>query len=96
MAIMIIAMICMGVYMADLPKGSEERTWFFTLHKSIGLTLALLAITRLVWKLISKNGNSNAPFVIPDDVYSTCFRLYFIFIHQVQYEVLGYTSSKVG
>ncbi len=54
MAIMIIAMICMGVYMADLPKGSEERTWFFTLHKSVGLTLALLAIFRLTWKLIVK------------------------------------------
>lgn len=41
--------------MADLPKGSDERTWFFALHKSIGLTLALLAIFRLSWKLISKS-----------------------------------------
>ena len=55
MAIMIIAMICMGVYMSDLPKGSEERTWFFTLHKSIGLTLALLVVIRLVSKLINKS-----------------------------------------
>ncbi len=55
MAIMIIAMICMGVYMSDLPKGSEERTWFFTLHKSIGLTLALLVVIRLVTKLINKS-----------------------------------------
>ena len=53
MAILIILMIGLGYYMSDLPKGSEERTWFFTLHKNIGMTLALLAIFRLCWKLKS-------------------------------------------
>jgi len=33
----------------DLPKGSDERSWFFALHKSIGLTMALLTMIRLVW-----------------------------------------------
>lgn len=54
MAVMIIAMIGLGFYMEDLPKGSDERTWFFALHKSIGLTLALLAVARLSWKLFNK------------------------------------------
>jgi len=54
MAIMIISMICLGIYMVDLPKGSDERNWFFSQHKSIGLTLALLAIIRLTCKIISK------------------------------------------
>ncbi len=53
MAIMIIAMIGLGFYMTGLEKGSDERSWFFALHKSIGLTLALLAIIRLVWKIRS-------------------------------------------
>ena len=44
MALLIIAMIGLGIYMVDLPKGSDERSWFFALHKSLGLTLALLAI----------------------------------------------------
>jgi cytochrome b561 len=53
MAIMIFGMIGLGIYMADLPKGSDERSWFFALHKSIGLTLALLALFRLCWKIKS-------------------------------------------
>jgi len=55
MAIMIIVMIVLGIYMTGLEKGSDERSWFFALHKSIGLTLALLAIIRLVWKFCSKS-----------------------------------------
>ncbi len=55
MAIMIIAMIGLGYYMTGLEKGTDERSWFFALHKSIGLTLALLAIIRLVWKIRSSS-----------------------------------------
>ena len=29
MAIMIIGMIGLGIYMVDLPKGSDERSWYF-------------------------------------------------------------------
>ena len=54
MAIMIIGMIGLCIYMVDLPKGSDERSWYFALHKSIGLTLALLAILRLLWRMILK------------------------------------------
>ncbi len=53
MAIMIIAMIGLGFYMTGLEKGSDERSWFFGFHKSMGLTLALLAIIRLGWKIFS-------------------------------------------
>ena len=53
MAIMILGMIGLGFYMVGLEKGSPERSYFFALHKSIGLTLGLLAIFRLVWKIRS-------------------------------------------
>ena len=62
MAILLICMFALGIYMVDLPKGSDERSWFFALHKSIGLTLALLALMRLFLKFIFK-----AP-PLPDDV----------------------------
>ncbi len=65
MAILIIAMIGLGLYMVGLDKGSDERSWFFRLHKSIGLTLALLAIIRLGWKIFSP------PPALPDYVTST-------------------------
>ena len=93
MAIMIITMICMGGYMADLPKGSEERTWFFTLHKSIGLTLALLAIIRLVWKLIS----TSPP--LPDIVSATHQKMakathHLLYLMMFIQPVSGYISSS--
>lgn len=37
MAILVITLFCLGWYMVDLPKESDERSWFFALHKSIGL-----------------------------------------------------------
>lgn len=50
MAILLLTLFGLGWYMVDLPKGSDERSWFFALHKSIGLTMALLALIRLAWR----------------------------------------------
>ena len=50
MAILLITLFCLGWYMVDLPKDSDERSWFFALHKSIGLTVAVLVLIRLVWR----------------------------------------------
>lgn len=54
MALLIIGMMVLGFYMVDLEKGSAERTYFFGLHKSMGLTLALLVVMRLLWKIKAK------------------------------------------
>ncbi|MGH8653303.1 MAG: cytochrome b [Gammaproteobacteria bacterium] len=50
MMLLIFTLIGLGWYMADLPKG-EQRSDFFALHKSIGLTVFLLALLRLSWRL---------------------------------------------
>jgi len=50
MALLIIAMLGLGLYMADLPKG-PERSGLIALHKSIGITLAGLYFLRLTWRL---------------------------------------------
>lgn len=49
-AVLILVLFLLGWYMVDLPKGSPERTSFFTLHKSIGLTVAALVVVRLAWR----------------------------------------------
>lgn len=51
MVLLIFTLFALGWYMVDLPKGSPERSWFFALHKSIGLTTALIALLRLLWRL---------------------------------------------
>lgn len=50
MVVLIFTLFGLGWYMTDLPKDSPERTWFFALHKSIGLTTALMAVLRLAWR----------------------------------------------
>lgn len=49
MMLLIFILIGLGWYMADLPKG-EQRSALFALHKSIGLTVFLLALLRLSWR----------------------------------------------
>lgn len=50
MAVLILVAITMGYIMVDLPQG-EWRAWFFRHHKNIGLTVALLFMLRLAWRL---------------------------------------------
>jgi len=93
MAVMIISMICLGIYMVDLPKGSDERSWFFSLHKSIGLTLALLAIIRLACRMFSKPPPlpSYIPIALRKLATATHHLLYLLMFIQ---PVSGYISSS--
>lgn len=63
MALLIAALFGLGWYMTGLTKGSPERSWFFALHKSLGLTVALLALVRLGWRL--RIAPPELPAVIP-------------------------------
>lgn len=43
-------MIPFGWWMSDLPKGAD-KLMFFQIHKSVGLTILMLSLIRLVWRL---------------------------------------------
>jgi cytochrome b561 len=49
MALLVLGMLALGLYMAPLPKG-PERSSLIALHKSIGLTLAVLLVVRFAWR----------------------------------------------
>lgn len=51
MALLIVVLFGLGWYMVDLPNGSKEKSFYFALHKSIGLTVALLVVLRIIWRL---------------------------------------------
>jgi len=60
-AAIIFGMIGLGLFMIELPKQSElppgeesVRAFYFLLHKSMGLTVAMLIILRVVWRLTHK------------------------------------------
>jgi len=49
-AFLVLLLLGLGWYMTDLPKG-PDRGWYFALHKSIGLTVLILMILRVAWRL---------------------------------------------
>lgn len=50
MALLVIGMLCMGLYMSGLPTG-PDRLKLYGLHKSTGLLILGLAALRFSWKL---------------------------------------------
>lgn len=50
MAVLLLAQIALGWWMQDLPKDNTgTRAWWFNAHKSMGMTLGLLALVRVTW-----------------------------------------------
>lgn len=61
-AILVLVMIGLGLYMTGIPRGTPERTFYYNLHKSIGVTVAALVLIRLWWRL------RNPPPPLPSSV----------------------------
>lgn len=92
MVILIISLILLGWYMEDLPKG-PDRGSFFALHKSIGLTTALIAVSRLIWRCLHK------PPALPESFSKNKQRLihtvhYLLYIAMFVQPISGYISSS--
>ena len=51
-AALIFVMLGLGYYMEDLPLGTRKLE-LYGIHKSIGITIAMLAALRLVWRLLN-------------------------------------------
>jgi cytochrome b561 len=62
-AILVLTMLGLGLFMTGVPKGNPDRAFYFNLHKSIGVTTALLVIARLWWR--AKNPAPALPSTMP-------------------------------
>jgi len=51
-ALGIIANIALGLYFADLPRSDPDKFPLTQTHKSIGLTVLVLSVIRVVWRLM--------------------------------------------
>jgi cytochrome b561 len=49
----VIANICLGLYFVDLPHSDPSKFGLVQLHKSIGLSVLLLSLLRLLWRLVN-------------------------------------------
>lgn len=61
-AIAILGMIFGGWYMSDLPDGAPGQYFLYQMHKSIGITILLLTVARIIWRAM------NPPPSLPDDM----------------------------
>lgn len=52
-SILIICLLCVGIYMADFAETAQKFT-LFRLHKEFGICVLLLAATRVLWHIYSK------------------------------------------
>jgi cytochrome b561 len=62
-AILALTLISLGLFMTEVPKGNPDRAFYFNLHKSIGVTTALLVIVRLWWRV--RNPPPSLPASMP-------------------------------
>lgn len=61
-ALAILGMIFGGWYMTDLPDGAPGQYFLFQMHKSVGITILLLTIARIIWR------GMNPPPALPNDM----------------------------
>lgn len=52
-AAMVLINIGLGLYFTDLPQDYPGKSLFTQTHKSIGLTVLMLSILRLIWRLMN-------------------------------------------
>jgi cytochrome b561 len=50
LAVLLLGQIAVGWFLETIPRGTAARGFYVNLHKSTGLTLALLIVVRIVWR----------------------------------------------
>jgi cytochrome b561 len=50
-ALLLFGQIAFGWFLEGIPRGTPARGFYVNLHKSTGLTLALLILARVVWRI---------------------------------------------
>src|SRR6185295_9397849 len=60
----ILGQVLFGWYLDEIPRGTPARSVYVNLHKSTGLTLGLLILVRVYWRL--KHKPPLLPVSMPD------------------------------
>lgn len=77
-AVLILVQLWLGYTFHDYPKGSPERASLFLWHKTVGVTILLLVIARLIVRL------RNTPPLYPDSM-SRVQRLLAVWVERLLY-----------
>lgn len=99
MALLIIALIGVGMYMAELPKDSAAQKayafQFYGMHKAMGVVVLLLLFARLAWLRISPAPALPAAFCHRDKVAAKGVQA-LLYILMLLVPLSGYLMSNAG
>lgn len=95
--LLVVGQLVLGWWMIDIPKTPPgPRASWFNVHKSIGLTIGLLMLARLAWRL--RHGAPPLPPAMPrwqqNAAHASHFLLYTCVILQPLWGYLGSTFTK--
>jgi len=88
----IIALIALGLYMVGLPKGLPVKATLINLHKSLGLTVFLLVLLRILVRVVF--GRPPLPPMRPWQRAAARTTQVFLFAGMVALPVTGYLGSS--
>jgi len=92
-AVLVLVLIGLGIYMVDIPRGTPERSFFYNLHKSIGLTTGILALIRLWWR--KKNPPPAFPASMPAwQVTASHISHALLYMCLIMMPIAGFTASQ--
>lgn len=99
MAAIILTLIGVGIYMADLPRDTEAQKQyafqFYGMHKSFGVIIILLVALRLVWLRISPNPALPAVFEGKERLLIESLKK-LLYLMMIVVPVSGYLMSNAG
>jgi cytochrome b561 len=97
-ALAVIVNIALGLYFPDLPRSDPDKFMLTQLHKSIGLTVLVLSLARLGWRLINPVPPlpANMPTILKWAAHGSHFLLYFLIIAIPLSGWLLVSSSPLG
>ena len=93
LALLIIALLCIGWYMVDTARNTPERAFFFNLHKSLGIVAAAVIVALVVLRL--RHAAPPLPAGMPrwEKLWAVLnHRLFYVFM--VLVTVTGYGTSS--
>ena len=95
MVLLIFMLFGLGWYMTEFPKGNPDRTRLVELHVSVGLTMALLVMARVIWRL------RHTPPALPETIERWKRRLaeamhHLLYLLMFVQPVSGYVSSSLS
>lgn len=92
-ALLIIFMLGLGLWMGDLPMG-VQKLQAVTLHKSIGITVLVLMLCRVVWHLVFSHRPREADTLKPIDKAAAAAMHYTLYVLALAIPLAGWAMSS--